>query len=297
MRRIPADGLLLGTVLLWSFNFTAVGYGVTHGFDPLAYVSLRWILAGVALAALALWRGHRFRIGWRDAAILTGAAFVGVFVNQIAFVYAFTLVSASTVALVFGTLPILVSLFARLVGMERLGPRQWVAAVVSFVGVALVAVGASAGLSASIGGIALALLTAVTFAVYSVSIAPVVRRRSPLVVNAFTALAGAAMLVPASSVVLAGESWDAIEPLAWGALLYSAIASIALGNLFWFSAIDRVGPGRAALFANLQPFLGALFAVAVLSERLSALQLGGGVVIAVGILLGRRARLPAPPSE
>lgn len=297
MHRIPADGLLLGTVLLWSFNFTAVGYGVAHGFDPLAYVSLRWVLAGLALAALAVWRGHRLRVGWRDAAILAGAAFVGVFVNQIAFVYSFTLVSASTVALVFGTLPIFVSLFAWLTGLERLSARNWLAAGVSFTGVALVALGSSAGLSASAGGIGLALVTTVTFAVYSVSIAPVVRRRSPLVVNAVTALAGAAMLAPASSFVLAGENWPEIEVLAWGALLYSAIASIALGNLFWFAGIDRVGPGRAALFANLQPFLGALFAVAILAESLGPLKLAGGIVIAFGILLGSRTRLPAPPSE
>jgi drug/metabolite transporter (DMT)-like permease len=105
------------------------------------------------------------------------------------------------------------------------------------------------------------------------------------------------MLVVVSSVVLSSQSWAAIDGLAWGALLYSALASIALGNLFWFAGIDRVGPGRASLFANLQPFLGAVFAVLVLSESLSALQAVGGVVIGTGIVLGRRARFPAPPSE
>jgi len=46
---LPAEVLLLGTVLLWSFNFTAVRYGVTHGVQPLVYVSLRWLTAGVVL--------------------------------------------------------------------------------------------------------------------------------------------------------------------------------------------------------------------------------------------------------
>ena len=73
---------------------------------------------------------------------------------------------------------------------------------------------------------------------------------------------------------------------------------IVLGNVFWFTAIDRVGPGRASLFANLQPFLGALFAVLVLSESLNRSEITGGVVIACGILLGRRARPSvAPPAE
>jgi drug/metabolite transporter (DMT)-like permease len=297
VHRVPADALLLGTVVLWSFNFTAVAYGVSHGFEPLSYASLRWALAGLALLALAVWRRHHVLVGWRDAGILAAAAVVGVVINQISFVYAFRLASASTVALVFGTLPIFVALFAQLAGMERLHARQWLAAAISFGGVGLVALGAESRLSASLGGIGLALVTALTFAVYSVSVVPVMRRRSPLVVNALTALAGGAMLVVVSSVVLASQDWAAIDGFAWGALLYSALASIALGNLFWFAGIDRVGPGRASLFANLQPFLGAVFAVIVLSESLSVLQAIGGCVIAAGIVLGRRSRFPAPPSE
>ncbi len=297
MHRVPADALLLGTVVLWSFNFTAVGYGVTHGFEPLSYVALRWAIAGLALVALASWRRHDLRIGYRDAGLLAAAAVVGVLINQIAFVYAFRYASVSTVALVFGTLPIFVALFAQLTGLERLHARQWLAAGVSFSGVALVALGEDAGLSASVLGIGLALVTSLTFAAYSVSIVPVMRRRSPLVVNAVTALAGGAMLAVASSTVLSGQSWSDVDTLAWSALLYSALASIALGNLFWFAGIERVGPGRASLFANLQPFLGAVIAIVVLSEAPHPLQALGGGVIAAGILLGRRPRYPVPPSE
>ncbi len=297
MRRAPAEGLLLATVLFWSFNFTALRYGITHGFAPLAYAPLRWSLAGVALAAIAYWRRHSLRVGRRDFAVLVAASVAGVVVNQIAFVYALHLVSASTVALVFGTLPIFVSLVSQLSGVEHLRRRHWIATCVSFCGVGLVAVGAPGGLSANAAGIGLALVTTLTFAIYSVAIVPVMKRNSPLVVNAVSALVGAALLAALSATALAGESWREPGALAWGALVYSALVSIALGNVFWFTAIERVGPGRASLFANLQPFLGALFAVLVLTEPLGVGQLAGGSVIAAGILLGRRTRLPTPPSE
>jgi drug/metabolite transporter (DMT)-like permease len=298
VRRVPAEGLLLATVLLWSFNFTAIRYGVTHGFEPLAYVALRWAFAGGALAVVAAMRGHRLLVGRRDFAVLVGASVIGVLVNQIAFVYAVRLAGASTVALVFGTLPIFVSLISQLSGLEQLRLRHWIATGVSFLGVALVAVGAGGGLSASAGGIALALVTTGTFSIYSVMVVPVMRRHSPIVVNAISALAGASMLAVASSWVLVGQNWSDPGALAWGALLYSGLVSIALGNVFWFTAIDRVGPGRGSLFANLQPFLGALFAVLVLSESLSRWEAVGGVVIALGIVLGRRTRaLVAAPSE
>ena len=84
MRRIPAELLLLGVVLLWSFNFTAVRFGVTHGFSPLAYAPLRWAMAGLALAAIARRRGQSLRVVRRDLGILAAVSVVGILVNQAA---------------------------------------------------------------------------------------------------------------------------------------------------------------------------------------------------------------------
>ena len=41
--------------------------------------------------------------------------------------------------------------------------------------------------------------------------------------------------------------------------------------MLWFTAIDRVGPSRASLFANLQFFLAAVFGVILLSETITPL--------------------------
>jgi drug/metabolite transporter (DMT)-like permease len=297
VRRLPSEGLLLGTVLLWSFNFTAVRYGVTHGFEPLVYVALRWVMAGLALAGVVLALGQSLWLGRRDLAVITLASIIGVVANQVAFSYSVRLAKASTVALVFGTLPIFVSLMSQLAGHERLRRRHWLATGVSFAGVALVAAGASGGLKAGVGGILLALATTFSFAVYSVAIVPVMKRHTPLQVNAVSCLIGGFLLCLAAIPWFVGEAWTRPPTLAWGALAYSGLASIVLGNVFWFTAINRVGAGRSALYANLQPFLGAVFGLLVLSESLSTLQLAGGLVIASGIVLGRGVRLPTPPAD
>ena len=140
-------------------------------------------------------------------------------------------------------------------------------------------------------------MTVCSFAVYSVGIVPVMGRHSPLVVTTVTTLIGAALLSVAAAPALARQDWGAPSGLAWGALVYSALPSIVLGNILWFTAISRVGPGRASLYTNLQPFLAAIFALLVLSERLGALQVAGGFVIATGLLLGRRRSVPAPLAE
>jgi drug/metabolite transporter (DMT)-like permease len=66
------------------------------------------------------------------------------------------------------------------------------------------------------------------------------------------------------------------------------LGPLVLTNFLWFTAIERVGPSRATLVTNLQPFLAALFAVALLSEELGWLQVVGGIAIGIALLLARR---------
>jgi drug/metabolite transporter (DMT)-like permease len=66
-----------------------------------------------------------------------------------------------------------------------------------------------------------------------------------------------------------------------------------LTNILWFRSIHRIGANRATLAANLQPFVAAVLAVILLSEPLKPIQIAGGVLIALGILVVRR-RAPAP---
>ena len=44
----------------------------------------------------------------------------------------------------------------------------------------------------------------------------------------------------------------------------------------WFRSLDKIGPARATLAANLQPFVAAAIAVVLLSEALGLLELAAG---------------------
>ena len=95
-------------------------------------------------------------------------------------------------------------------------------------------------------------------------------------------------------VYLSNSSFVLIDHYGLTPRVYSLFFSLVFTNIMWFTAIDRVGAARSALYANLQPFLGAFFALVVLSEEMGTLQIAGGLVIGAGILLARRAQPPAP---
>ena len=215
MRRPTADLMLLATVSLWALNFTVSKYILDQGFHPLAYSSIRYAAAALVFAAITFTWERSLRIGRRDVPLAAGCV-VMLFANQLCFVYALDFTTATTTALLFGTLPIWTGLLARGTGVERQSLRFWLAAGLSFAGVVLVAVGSGGKVST---------------------------------------------------------------------------------NLLWFTAIDRVGPSRASLFANLQPFLAAIVALLVLSERITGVQAAGGLALAAGIVLAPKARPPAPDAD
>ena len=139
--------MLLVTVTLWALNFSVSKYILDHGFTPLTYSATRYGFAALIFLAIVLvWEGT-LRIQRRDLAIVAGAVAL-LLVNQLSFVFALDLSTATTVALLFGTLPIFTALIARLVGVEQLGNRFWIAAAMSFGGVVLVTAGSDGGLRA-----------------------------------------------------------------------------------------------------------------------------------------------------
>jgi drug/metabolite transporter (DMT)-like permease len=288
--------MLLGTVALWALNFTVSKYILDHGFKPLAYSSVRYACAALIFIVITLiWEGS-LRIGRAQLPLML-ACTIFLFANQLSFVYALKFTTATTVALLFGTLPIFTAIVARLTGVEHLSLRFWLAALVSFAGVALVAVGSGGSLSANLKGDALAVAGALTWAAYSVAIAPLMRRYSPFRLSAVFLGAVTIPLVAVGSRQLADQSFD-LGALVWIGFAFAVIGPLVTTNFLWFTAIDRVGPSRASLFANLQPFLAAIIALLVLHEKITALEVVGGLAIGAGILLApRRSPAPEPPAE
>lgn len=296
MRRrfTSTDGILLLTVVIWALNITITRYILTHGFQPLAYAAVRYGLATAIFVCLTLALERSLRIGGRAQLLQVAAAAFVLFLNQVCFVYALKLTTATTVALILGTMPVFAALLSSLAGLERMNRRFWVAAGVSFGGVALVAAGSGGDLSGHLAGILIAVGVSASWAAYSVAIAPLMRTYSPYRISAVVLMVMWVPLVLVASPQIADQDLE-LGWLVWLGFAFAVVGPLVLTNVLWFTAVHRVGPSRATLFANLQPFLGALFAVVLLSEPLSALQIVGGAGIAAGILLaGRRATIAAP---
>jgi drug/metabolite transporter (DMT)-like permease len=256
---------------------------------------IRYGGGALCLVVLAQARGERLWVDRADVPLLLFAGALGIVGNQLAFAYAIKLTNASTVALMLGAVPVLALLIAAATRIEAMSRRFAVAAAVSFAGVGFVALG-QGGFAPNILGDALGFLTALTWAGYAVAITPLMDRYSPFRVTALVIGIGWLMLVPFGVPQLVEQSYH-LRPLVWIGLVFAILGPLVLTNLLWFTAIREVGPSRASLFANAQPFVGVLFALILLSEPLHPLEIAGAVLIAIGIVLGQRRRgLAATPA-
>jgi drug/metabolite transporter (DMT)-like permease len=283
--------MLLTTVVLWALNVSVTKYILEHGLEPLSYATFRYGLAAVIFVVFTLFAERTLRIERRHVSVLALAGVI-LWLNQISFVLALDATTATTIGLLLGAIPIFTALLGLVLGRERLKRRFWIAAGISAVGVVLVAVGSGGDVSGGYRGIFLGLATCATWAGYSVAVAPLMRTYSALRVSA--------VVIPAAWVLIAlsgipqtrDQDWS-LGWEVWTLTLLATLGPLVLTNILWFRSLDRVGPARATLAVNLQPFVAALLAVVLLSEPLSFLQVVGGVLIGAGLVIARRRR-PAP---
>jgi drug/metabolite transporter (DMT)-like permease len=287
--------MLFGTVLLWALNSTVTRYVLTHGFHPLAYATIRYACATVLFWGFTYAREGSFRIARRDIRLVVLAALF-IFCNQLCFVYSIDKTSASTVTLFLGMTPIFIGVLAAVVGLERMGRSFWIATLVSLVGVGFVASG-SGGFSGRLVGDGLAILTAATWAGYSVLIAPLMRRYSPFRISSLVLLAGWIPLAISGAAQTSDQSFH-FSTLMWVCFAFAVVGPLFLTNILWFTAISRVGPSRASLFSNMQPLFGVLFALVLLGEHLTRWEVVGGVGILTAVLVERsRGPTVRPPGD
>ena len=285
-RPTTVELMLLTTVLLWALNLSVTKFILDEGLAPLSYAAVRYGLAAAIFVALALAVEGSLRIARRHLGHVALAA-ATLWVNQMCFVFALDLTAASTVGILLGAIPVFTGLFGLALGTERATGRFWLAAAVSFLGVALVALGAAGQVSASVTGIVLGIATAATWAAYSVVFAPLTRTYSVTRISAVVLPCTWILLALAGIPQMREQDWSLGWEI-WALLVFATIGPLVLTNVLWFRSIRRIGANRATLVANLEPFVAAVLAVVLLSEPLGLLQILGGIAIAGGIVLARR---------
>jgi drug/metabolite transporter (DMT)-like permease len=196
--------------------------------------------------------------------------------------------------------PVLVALWARFAYHEPVRRRIWAALALSILGIALL-VELWSGLTLDGLGVAAALGSAVTFAVYILSAERAVTRRDPVSLVCYGFLLASifwAVLQPWTSfpvervdesVSLLGRLEDLSLPV-WLLMGWMVVLGTIVPFALLAASLRHIPASRAAITAMFEPVAATVFAYAWLGESLTAFQLIGALVVLGAILLAQTAR-------
>jgi len=293
--------MVLAATGLWGINGTVSKAILSSGLSSLRLTEVRSTGAALALAAaLAVARPQSLRVRRGETLYLAAFGIGGLAFVQLFYFLAIRRLEIGIALLIQYTAPVLLALWARFGVKETVRRRIWVALILSFAGLSLV-VDLWGGISLDAVGVAAALGSAVTFSFYILLAEHAVGRRDPISLVclgfAFAAVFWAILQpwwsFPAGfvddRVLLDGTLLSTTLPV-WLLMLAMIVAGTIVPFGLLVGALRHISATRAGVAAMFEPVAGTLVAYAWLGESLSAVQLAGGALVLVGILLAQTAR-------
>jgi drug/metabolite transporter (DMT)-like permease len=286
--------------LIWGSTWTVIR-GQLGTVSPQWSVTYRFLLAAIAMAALAKARGDKLNIGRKGLAAAAFLGFTQFCVNFNAVYLAERHITSGVVATVFALLLIP----ATLLGWAFLGHKPsrrfaW-SSLIALAGIVLLFVHEirehPAHSSQVAGGIALTLVGMVGAAIANVWQARPEIRRFPLFPLLAWSMAAGALIDAGIAFVMTGPPTFDARPSYWLGVLYLSLFASVLTFSLYYPVVRKIGPAKASYSSVIVPVIAMGFSTALEDYRWTGLTIAGALLALGGMVLAlRRDRsgVPAP---
>jgi O-acetylserine/cysteine efflux transporter len=275
----PRDlGFLLLINLIWGFNLIAAKVGVQH-FPPMCFTALRFSLLSVCLVPFLRWHAGRM-LPLLVAAVLSGGLqFALLFSGLRLTAHVGSVAIATQLGVPFTTLMSVLFLGEVIHWRRRLG------IALAFAGVAVIAL--QADVFADRAGLALVTASALSSSLGLIAIKRLGEGIRPLELQAWFAVSGAPLLWLLSLWLESGQgaAIATADPRAWGALLFTVVASSLIAHTGFYWLISRYPVSAVSPLTTLSPVCSVALGVLLLGDALTARILIGGLLTLVGVVI------------
>jgi drug/metabolite transporter (DMT)-like permease len=249
--------------------------------------AVRYAIASVILVVGAVVFRQRVRApSGREWLWLLGVALTGLVLFNIAVIRSVEYSEPAAAAVLIGAVPLVLVLAESVRTRRRPSSLLLIGAVLVVVGAALV----QGGGRTSPEGAAWAVVALACEAAFTLLAVPVLGRLGAIGVSVHTTWMAALMLGLLAVGIDGPAALPAMDRGEVFALAYFAIVVTALAFLLWYSAVGRLGPGTAGLFAGLMPVAAALTGVIPGLTTVTPTVIGGSCIVGAGIAIGLAAQ-------
>jgi drug/metabolite transporter (DMT)-like permease len=135
------------------------------------------------------------------------------------------------------------------------------------------------------------------WAIYTVGSRPMLATRSPEVVTGYSMAVGSLLYLPIATPGLLALEWRSVRPMAWVALVLSALLALYVSYMIWYTAVQTIGSTHTSMYSNVTPLVAMTVAAIWLAEPITMRKLVGAAAVITGLAVTRLERQPLPPAE
>jgi drug/metabolite transporter (DMT)-like permease len=291
------DALLVAMTVIWGGNYSLIKSALGD-IPPLAFNGVRLALAS-ALFLAAIW-SKRARVRpffLRDWLGIAALAVVGQCVYQLLFISALARTSVANSALIIACTPIFVALMTAALGAERVSVWQWAGTVLSALGIYVVIGGDASVDRGSLAGDLMMLAAVLCWSASTVGARPLLARHTPLVVTGYSMAIGTVLYLLFAWSAVGAVVWSEVSARALSAIALSAVFALCVAYMIWYTALQRIGNTRTAVYSNMVPVAAMLVARLWLGEQLGVSKVAGAAAVLAGVALTKVQPADAPVPE
>ncbi|MBI2204848.1 MAG: DMT family transporter [Candidatus Rokubacteria bacterium] len=276
-------------VVIWA-SYPTLGKVALRDLPPFLLATIRCSLASIFLVTLLVRSTATplHGLGWSAFGTFLFLGVAGYWLStQFSYLGYYFTTAANAVILQAAT-PVLVAVGARFYLGERLTRLQQLGVAVSVFGVLVVITNGRLALlrfEELRAGDFITLGALTGWAAYTVYGKRAMRDYSPELATTAAYVLGTLLMFPTAAATAAYFPAPRLaSPVAWTIIVYQAVVG-ALAHLWWYRAVNVVGPSISAIFLNLQPIVGVVLAWLILGETIGPWQIAGGMFVIAGVVL------------
>lgn len=271
--------------LFWGVSGSAAKLLFHSGVSPFQLVQIRLTIAAAALFLFLCVRNRSLlKIARSDIGYFALFGVVGMAGVQFTYLYAISKIHVAAAILLQYLAPGFIALHAVIFFRDRLGFWTVTALAGALAGCYLVVGAYNLDLlSMNLAGIASGVLSAVTFAWYSIHGEYGMRRYSPWTVL-FYALVFAAVVWNILHPPLEGLL-HAYRPMQWLWMVYIGVLGTLVPFGLYLEGVNYIRATRASITATLEPITAGVLSYLFLKEAMAPLQLLGGALVIASIIV------------
>jgi drug/metabolite transporter (DMT)-like permease len=271
-----------GAVVLWSASFIATKLAY-ETFAPIQLAAVRTLFALILFWFMRKITSNNEQIQKEDLIRIALSGFLGITLYFAIENIGVSMTSSSNSALIVASFPAVTTLLEFFIYHSKPNIKKIFGIILAIIGVAVLTQINVDGNSKSMLGNIILIGAGIVWAFYNFITRGLTNKYSAMTLTYYQMLAGFIFFLP--FVIIEGKTWRMPTITSASALIYLSVGCSIVAFLLYNLGLRKLSASISVSLMNLVPVLGLIFSILILHESVSTIQILGGVIVIIGVIL------------